>query len=118
MARKEKKKRSGREKVSQSQLQAYRARQEAVLSREEVEQRREEERQRQLRREERMAAEAEHDYADVLGINRDEEFEDVPKLSPERIAADYASVNKELYQIAIWGGITLLLLIAIAIYMN
>jgi hypothetical protein len=60
MARKEKKKRSGREKISQSQLQAYRARQEAVLSREEVERRREEDRRRQLRREEQMAAEAEN----------------------------------------------------------
>ncbi|MEX2425532.1 MAG: hypothetical protein WD401_02100 [Thermomicrobiaceae bacterium] len=118
MARKEKKKRSARDKISPAQLQAYRARQEAVLSREEVERRREEERQRQLRREERMAAEAENEYADVLGISQDDTHEQVEKLSPERIAADYASVNRELYQIAIWGGITLLLLVAMAIYMN
>ncbi len=117
MARKDKKRRSGKEKISPSQLQAYRARQEAVLSREEVERRREEERQRQLRREERMAAEAEGQYADVLGV-RQEEQEDVPKLSPEQIAADYASVGKELTRIAIWGGMTLLLLIIIAVYMN
>ncbi len=117
MARKEKKKRSGKEKISQSQLQAYRARQEAVLSREEVEQRREEERRRQLRREEQMAAEAEMDYADVLGIQREEQ-EEVPTLSPEQIAADYQSVNKELVRIGIWGGFTFLLLIGIAIYMT
>jgi hypothetical protein len=117
MARKEKKKKSGRERFSQSQLQAYRARQEAVLSREEVEQRREEERQRQLRREAQMADEAEQDYADVLGIHQEEE-EEVPKLSPEQIAADYESVNRELVRIAIWGGMTVLLLVAIAIYMT
>jgi hypothetical protein len=117
MARKEKKKRSGREKISQSQLQAYRARQEAVLSREEVERRREEDRRRQLRREEQMAAEAENQYADVLGIKQEEE-EDVPKLSPEQIAADYASVNQELYRIALWGSLMFVLLVAIAFYMN
>jgi hypothetical protein len=117
MARKEKKRRSGKEKISQSQLQAYRARQEAVLSREEVEARREEERRRQLRREEQMAAEAEMDYADVLGTRREEQ-EEVPTLSPEQIAADYRSVNQELVRIGIWGGATFILLIAIAIYMN
>lgn len=117
MARKEKKRRSGKEKISQSQLQAYRARQEAVLDREEVERRREEERRRQLRREEEMASEYEGQYADVLGI-KNEEVEDVPKLSPEQIAADYAAVNQELYRIAIWGGMTILLLIVIAIAMN
>jgi hypothetical protein len=117
MARKEKKRRSEKGKISQSQLQAYRARQEAVLSREEVERRREEERQRQLRREQLMASEYEEQYADVLGIKREEE-EEVPKLSPEQIAADYAAVNKELYRIGIWGGATMLLLIAIAVFMN
>jgi F0F1-type ATP synthase membrane subunit b/b' len=117
MARKDKKRRSGKEKISQSQLQAYRARQEAVLSREEVERKREEERRRQLRREEQMAAEAEHEYADVLGIRREEQ-EEVPTLSPEQIAADYQSVNNELVRIAIWGGVTILLLIAIAVYMT
>lgn len=117
MARKDKKRRSGKERVSPSQLQAYRARQEAVLSREEVERRREEERQRQLRREEMLAAEAEGRYADVLGIQREEQ-EEVPKLSPEQIAADYASVGQELTRIAIWGGMTCLLLVIIAIYMN
>ncbi|TVR74906.1 MAG: hypothetical protein EA415_05185 [Sphaerobacteraceae bacterium] len=116
MARKEKK-RPGKEKISQSQLQAYRARQEAVLSREEVERRREEEQRRQLRREEEMASDYEHQYADVLGITREEE-EEVPKLSPEQIAADYQAVHGELYRIAIWGGITVLLLIAIAVAMN
>ena len=117
MARKEKKKRSGKEKISQSQLQAYRARQEAVLSREEVEQRREEERRRQLRREEQMAAEAETEFADVLGIQREEQ-EEVPTLSPEQIAADYRSVNQELVRIGIWGGFTFVLLVMISIYMT
>jgi hypothetical protein len=117
MARKERKKRSRNEKISPAQLQAYRARQEAVLSREEVEQRREEERQRQLQREEEMAAQAEYQYADVLGIKREEE-EEVPTLSPEQIAADYKSVHAELYRIALWGGLSFLLLIVIAIYMN
>jgi cytochrome oxidase assembly protein ShyY1 len=117
MARKERKKRSRSDKISPAQLQAYRARQEAVLSREEVEHRREEERRRQLRREEEMAAQAEYQYADVLGTKQEEE-EDVPKLTPEQIAADYASVNSELYRIAIWGGLSFLLLIIIAIYMN
>lgn len=117
MARKDRKKRSGKERVSQSQLQAYRARQEAVLSREEVEQRREEERRRQLRREEQMASEAEYQYADVLGIRQEEE-EDGPKLSPEQIAADYASVNSELTRILVIGGLMFVLLAIIAVYMN
>jgi hypothetical protein len=117
MARKEKKRRPGKEKISQSQLQAYRARQEAVLSREEVDRRREDERRRQLRREEQLAADAEYQYADVLGIRQEEE-EDVPKLSPEQIAADYRSVSSELYRIAIWGGLMFVMLAIIAVYMS
>ncbi len=118
MARKDKKKRSGREKFSPSQLQAYKARQDAVLSREEVERRREEERQRQLKREEEIAAAAEEQYADVLGVRREDDDDDTPKLSPEQIAADYRSVRSELTRIGIWGGFTFVLLAVIAVYMN
>lgn len=118
MARKDKKKRSGKERVSQQQLQAYRARQEATLSREEAEQRRAEEQRRLQQREEDAAKRYEEDYADVLGVAREEEPEDVPTLSPEQIAADYASVRQELSSIAVWGGLMFVLLAALTVYMS
>ena len=118
MARKDRKRRSGREKFSPAQLQAYRARQEAVLSREEVEKRRDEERQRQLRREAQMAAAAEEEYADVLGTRRKEVQQDVPKLTPEQIAADYRSVNDELVRIGIWGGAMFVLLAVLTVLLS
>jgi hypothetical protein len=117
VARKDKKKRSSKDRISQSQLQAYRARQEATLSREEVEQRRAEEQKRLREREALAAQRAEEQYADVLGTRREPE-EEVPKLSPERIAAEYASVRQELNRIAIWGGLSFVLLAIIAIYMS
>lgn len=120
MARKDKKKRSGKERVSQQQVQAYRARQEATLSREEAEKRRAEEQRRLQQREEEAAKRFEQDYADSFGIPREQEepAADVPKLTAEQIAADYASVRQELSRIVVWGGLMFLLLIAIAIYMN
>jgi hypothetical protein len=118
VARKDRqKKRTGRDRISQSQLQAYRARQEAVASREEVEQRRLDEQRREREREARAAARAEEQYADVLGTARDESDE-APKLSPEYIAGEYASVRQELNRIAIWGGLSFVLLAIIAVYMN
>lgn len=118
MARKDRqRKRSGKDRFSQQELQAYRARQEAVLSREEVEQRRAEEERREREREQRAAARAEDQYSETLGIKR-EEKPDVPKLSPEQIAADYASVRQELVRIAIWGGFSFVLLAIAAVYMS
>lgn len=118
MARKDKKKRSGKERVSQQQLQAYRARQEATLSREEAEKRRAEEQRRLQQREEEAAKRYEDEYADVLGVPREESPEDHPTLTPEQIAADYRSVRQELAQIAVWGGLMFILLFAIAFYMS
>jgi hypothetical protein len=111
-----KKKRDGKSRVSQSQLQAYRARQDAVLSREEVDRRREEERRRLRAREEQAVERAEEAW---LGAsNRRQPEDDVPTLSAEYIASEYESVRKELYQIAIWGGLMFVLLAAIAVYMR
>lgn len=120
MARKDKKKRSGKQGVSQQQVQAYRARQEATMSREEVEKRRAEEQRRLQQREEELARRYEEDYADSFGIPREQEdpMPDQPMLSPEQIAADYASVRQELSRILVWGGLMFVLLIAAAIYMN
>ena len=119
MARKGKqqKRRGGKERVSQAQLQAYRARQEAVLSREEVEQRRAEERRRERMREE-AAVNAAEGYLTGGSRSPKDEQEDVPRLTAEQVAAEYSSVRQELYRIAIWGGVCFLLLFAVAFYMN
>jgi hypothetical protein len=116
VARKQKqKRRSGKERVSASQIQAYRARQEAVLPREEVERRIEEERRRERDREERTVERAEQS---VFGGSRDARNEDQPRLTAEQIAAEYDGVRKELYRIAVLGGLSFVLLAIIAVYMN
>jgi hypothetical protein len=98
MSRKPKARRKERQKFTDAQLQAFRARQESALPRSEIERRREEERERER----------------ALGRAKEE----VPQLTAEQIAREYEGVRQELYRIAIWGGFTLLLLMAIAVYMN
>ena len=111
-----KKKRDGKKGVSQAQLQAYRARQEATLSREEVEQRREAERRQAQRREEQAVERAESSFFE--GSRNESSDDDQPKLSAEYIASEYASVRQELNRIAVWGGLSFFLLAIIAVYMS
>jgi hypothetical protein len=108
MTRKQKTRKRERQRYSDAQLQAFRARQEATLSRDELEARREEDLE--------LDVERERDWD--RPPERKKRREETPHLTPEQIAAEYAGVRQEVYRIAIIGGFTLVLLLAIAVYMN